>query len=81
MFKVVPRRLRFEVREIILLLLKVFVDFVQKGQYLDPFLISLINYAEPAKPKATQPSPVFNDIIVEKVKIQSVKIYIHLLFL
>ncbi|CAF4310841.1 unnamed protein product, partial [Adineta steineri] len=35
-FKVVPRRLRFE-----------------KGQSLEPFLISLLNYIEPAKAKAT----------------------------
>ncbi|CAF4609116.1 unnamed protein product [Rotaria sp. Silwood1] len=39
----------------------------EKGQYLDPFLVSLINYAEPVKPKATQPIPVFNDIIEEKL--------------
>ncbi|CAF2982420.1 unnamed protein product [Rotaria sp. Silwood2] len=38
----------------------------EKGQYLDPFLVSLINYAEPAKPKATQATPVFNDIIEAK---------------
>ncbi|CAF2681343.1 unnamed protein product [Rotaria sp. Silwood2] len=41
---------------------------VEKGQYLEPFLISLLNYAEPAKLKATQPSPVFNDIIEEKLQ-------------
>lgn len=40
----------------------------QKGQYLDPFLISLINYAEPAKPKASLPSPVFPDIVEAKVR-------------
>ncbi|CAF1564117.1 unnamed protein product [Rotaria sordida] len=39
----------------------------EKGQYLDPFLVSLINYAEPAKPKVTQPSPIFNDIIEAKL--------------
>ncbi|CAF4315677.1 unnamed protein product, partial [Rotaria magnacalcarata] len=38
-----------------------------KGQYLDPFLVSLINYAEPPKPKATQSNPVFNDIVEAKV--------------
>ncbi|CAF4418861.1 unnamed protein product, partial [Rotaria sp. Silwood2] len=40
----------------------------EKGQYLDPFLVSLINYAEPAKPKATQATPVFNDIIEAKLE-------------
>ncbi|CAF1047435.1 unnamed protein product [Rotaria sordida] len=41
---------------------------IEKGQSLEPFLISLLNYAEPAKSKATQPSPVFNDIIEEKLQ-------------
>jgi len=41
---------------------------IEKGQYLDPFLISLINYAEPAKPKATQPIPVFDDIVEAKLR-------------
>ncbi|CAF3732398.1 unnamed protein product [Adineta steineri] len=41
---------------------------IEKGQYLDPFLISLISYAEPAKPKATQPSPIFSDIVEAKLQ-------------
>ncbi|CAF4309803.1 unnamed protein product, partial [Adineta steineri] len=40
----------------------------EKGQSLEPFLISLLNYIEPAKAKATQPSPIFNDIIKEKLE-------------
>ncbi|CAF3355821.1 unnamed protein product [Rotaria socialis] len=40
----------------------------EKGQYLDPFLVSLINYAEPPKPKATQSNPVFNDIVEAKLQ-------------
>ncbi|CAF0935974.1 unnamed protein product [Adineta steineri] len=40
----------------------------EKGQSLEPFLLSLLNYIEPAKAKATQPSPVFNDIIKEKLE-------------
>ncbi|CAF1263680.1 unnamed protein product [Adineta ricciae] len=41
---------------------------IEKGQFLDPFLVSLINYAEPAKTKATQPNPVFTDIIEAKLQ-------------
>jgi hypothetical protein len=41
---------------------------IEKGQYLDPFLVSLISYAEPAKPKATLPIPVFPDIVEAKVR-------------
>jgi len=41
---------------------------IEKGQYLNPFLFSLLNYAEPAKPKVTQPSPVFPDIVEEKLQ-------------
>jgi len=65
MFRVVPRRFRIEVG--IEISNSDFMFLIQKGQYLDPFLISLINYAEPAKPKATQPSPKFEDIIQAKV--------------
>lgn len=73
MIKVVPRRLRIEVRRDLL------SDFdaekrrfsLQKGQYLDPFLISLINYAEANKPKASHPAPIFVDLLTDKVRLSS----------
>ncbi|CAF1559684.1 unnamed protein product, partial [Adineta ricciae] len=40
---------------------------IEKGQDLEPFLLSLLSYIEPAKAKASQPSPVFSDIIEEKL--------------
>ena len=71
MFKVVPRRLRIEVRQNFATERSLDRRLIQKGQYLEPFLISLLNYAEPAKPKATQPIPLFNDIIEEKVRMKA----------
>ncbi|UJR37338.1 hypothetical protein I4U23_030046 [Adineta vaga] len=41
---------------------------IEKGQDLEPFLLSLLNFIEPTKAKATQPSPIFNDIIEEKLQ-------------
>ncbi|CAF1165641.1 unnamed protein product, partial [Didymodactylos carnosus] len=41
---------------------------IEKGQYLDPFLISLLNYVEPSKPKSSELAPTFSDLIEEKLK-------------